>query len=173
LEARVLAAAPDDVRIYETFDGGQSWQLSRPGIETEDYLTPTYNFFVTDDGDIWTVGYLGFMLARHDSSTTSVDDEAVQGPSAAPRLQLASPNPFRQSTTIGFDLPVTSHVRLAVYDPSGRAIASLVEGRCEAGSHQVRWDGNDAHGRAMSSGVFLVRLIWERGSESRKMLLVR
>ena len=64
-EVYILASGPDQVRIYESFDGGQSWQVSAPGLQNPDF-GPSYtnNFFVTNGGDIWTVGYLGFILAR-------------------------------------------------------------------------------------------------------------
>ncbi len=64
-EVYILASGPEQVRVYESFDGGQSWQVSAPELQNPDF-GPSYtnNFFVTNGGDIWTVGYLGFMSAR-------------------------------------------------------------------------------------------------------------
>ncbi len=65
-EVYILASGHDQVRVYESFDGGQSWQVSAPGLQNPDFPSYTNNFFVSNSGDIWTVGYLGFILARHE-----------------------------------------------------------------------------------------------------------
>ncbi|MFO7655271.1 MAG: YCF48-related protein, partial [Candidatus Krumholzibacteriia bacterium] len=171
-EVYILAAAPDETLVYQSFDGGQAWQVSAPGIQGPDfYPTPTYNFFVTDSGDIWTVGYLGFMLARR-SAATAVGDGVVALP-GAPRLHPAAPNPFNPATEIAFTLPAASPVRLNVHDLRGRRVASLIDGVQEAGTHRIRWDGRDDGGRSLPSGLFLARLVWDGGSESTKLMLVR
>ena len=65
------------------------------------------------------------------------------------------PNPFNPSTTIGFRVwgLGSSWVRLAVYDILGREVAVLVDGKKEAGSYEVKFDGSN-----LASGVYLYRL---------------
>jgi photosystem II stability/assembly factor-like uncharacterized protein len=173
-EAYVLAAAPDDTRIYQTFDGGQTWERSDTGIQNPDFgPCPSYNFFVSTGGDIWTVGYLGFMLARRDGGTVAVEDGPLVTLPDVRHLHAAVPNPFNPSTTIGFTLPGSAHVRLSIHDASGHLVTSLVDETRAAGTHRVRWDGRDPHGRSLASGMFLARLVWEGGTESRKLLLVK
>ena len=70
-----------------------------------------------------------------------------------------APNPFNPSTTIRYDLPEASHVRLSIYDITGRHVRALVDAYTAAGTHAVVWDGTDASGRAVASGVHLVRLV--------------
>ncbi|HEX7343248.1 MAG TPA: VCBS repeat-containing protein, partial [bacterium] len=50
---------------------------------------------------------------------------------------MAMPNPFNPATSISFELRDASFVRLDVYDTSGRLVAELANGWCDAGSHEV------------------------------------
>ena len=83
------------------------------------------------------------------------------------------PNPFNPATTVGFSLPQDGPVRLTVHDVRGRLVRVLRDGMVPAGSHQVRWDGRDAGGRAVASGLYLVQLQTTSGREVRKMTLAR
>lgn len=100
---------------------------------------------------------------------------AVEGPASPTRARLesAQPNPFNPRTQLRFSLPREGHARMAVYDVSGRRVTTLVDGTVEAGSHAVVWDGTDADGRAVASGVYLYRLDTDDGAQSRRMVLVR
>jgi hypothetical protein len=89
-------------------------------------------------------------------------------------LYPASPNPFTAETHIRLDVPTDAgRVLLAVYDIAGRRVRRLDEGRLPRGRHVVRWDGRDDQGRAVSSGVYLVRLEAEDELLTRKLLLVK
>jgi flagellar hook assembly protein FlgD len=68
------------------------------------------------------------------------------------------PNPFNPSTTIRFDVPQSGLVNLTIYDLNGRRIATLVDENMAAGSHQVSWNGRDASGISVASGVYIYRL---------------
>jgi hypothetical protein len=56
------------------------------------------------------------------------------------------PNPFNPSTTIRFNLPVRSEVRLIIYDMLGREIETLIEGPVAAGYQVIEWKANVATG---------------------------
>jgi fibronectin type 3 domain-containing protein len=83
------------------------------------------------------------------------------------------PNPFNPSTTIPYTLPGTSRVRLMVYNVLGQQVRVLVDAEQEAGAHQAVWDGRDASGHTVSSGVYFYRL--EAGPQAavRRMVLTR
>jgi hypothetical protein len=83
------------------------------------------------------------------------------------------PNPFNPSTTIRFNLPENAVVRLTVYDATGALVRTLVDGRVNAGSHEVTWNGADANGRAVASGVYFYRLADGRSVVTRRMTLLR
>jgi hypothetical protein len=63
------------------------------------------------------------------------------------------PNPFSSQTTLAFDLPEASSVRLSVYDVLGREVAVLVEGAVAAGSHAATFEA-----AGLPNGVYVVRL---------------
>jgi subtilisin-like proprotein convertase family protein len=127
---------------------------------------------VSDNAGI-DLGVLNDWCVRltHDIAT-DVGGAAENVPS---RLALKGnvPNPFNPVTTIYFDLPKKMNVSLAVYEPSGRRVATLRSGEIEAGSHQVTWDGRDDSGREVSSGVYFYRLEAEKDVMTRKMVLLK
>jgi hypothetical protein len=94
-----------------------------------------------------------------------------------PRIELALlqnyPNPFNPSTMIEYRLPEKAQVRIEIYDTAGRRVACVMDGEQGAGPHSVMWDGKDATGRAVSSGVYFYRLTAGRKTISRKMVLLK
>lgn len=51
-----------------------------------------------------------------------------------------APNPGREYTHITYNLPVSSHVSLKVYDMMGKCISTLVNGNKEQGEHVINWN---------------------------------
>jgi endonuclease I len=84
-----------------------------------------------------------------------------------------SPNPFGSATTIGFALPRRADVDLVVYDIAGRLVRRLASGPYPPGQHQIGWDGLDAAGRSVESGIYFYRLQTPERTESRKLLRAR
>ena len=83
------------------------------------------------------------------------------------------PNPFNPETDIAFYLPRQARVTLAIYNMLGQQVTVLASGQLAAGEHTVHWDGRDASGRLVSSGIYLYRLNSSEFSEARKMLLLK
>lgn len=82
------------------------------------------------------------------------------------------PNPFNPSTVIEFDLHREARVTLSIVDARGRVVLLDHLGSRAAGRHAVRWDGRDAHGVAVGSGVYTV---WVRAGDeatTRRAVLV-
>lgn len=98
---------------------------------------------------------------------------AVPAASLAATLAQNHPNPFNPATTIRFTLARRTRASLAVYDARGAFVAGLAEGVFDAGPHDVRWNGVDADGRAVASGVYFYRLQSDGVDLSRKMLLLK
>jgi hypothetical protein len=90
------------------------------------------------------------------------------GHPAAFRLDQNYPNPFNSSTTIKFELPRSAVVRLGVFDILGREVAVLVNGRGDAGIHEVRFDGVN-----LASGVYVCRLQVADGVQLKKLVLLK
>jgi len=100
------------------------------------------------------------------SGLTGVEEEGNSTPSKF-ALYPNYPNPFNPVTTIAFDLPKVSEVRLAIYTVSGQQVTTLVSGHQEAGHYEVRWDAN------VASGVYICRLQAGEFTATRRMILVR
>ena len=83
------------------------------------------------------------------------------------------PNPFNPATTIRFGLPEAGHVRLVVYDVMGREVAVLTDELVEAGTYAATWDGRDAAGRPVASGLYLYRIEAGSFAEARTMTLLK
>jgi hypothetical protein len=76
----------------------------------------------------------------------------------------AFPNPAR-SVVLSFSLPTKTQVDLGVYDLLGRKVTQIASGTMDAGVYTRPWNGTDASGRRVHSGVYYYRL--RAGSESR------
>jgi len=83
------------------------------------------------------------------------------------------PNPFNPRTEIRFELNTAQHVKLALFDVTGRHIAVLADGHHAAGFHRRAWDGRDSRGRMVPSGLYLVRLVTDSVTVSQKIMLAK
>ena len=111
-------------------------------------------------------GYV--VLAPDDITDTDTPD--------LPKMNFLSqnyPNPFNPSTTIEFGLESPAQVRVAVYDAAGRRVSTLLNGFKQAGSYSVSWDGTDAGGRAVASGVYFYSIRAGSFEQRKKMVLLR
>jgi hypothetical protein len=78
------------------------------------------------------------------------------------------PNPFNPSTTIKFELPKASDVRLSVFDMLGREVSVLVDERRDTGVHEVRFDASN-----LPSGVYFYRIQSGDFVQTRRLLLLK
>jgi uncharacterized repeat protein (TIGR01451 family) len=104
---------------------------------------------------------------------TSTGTPALASLPTSYTLGLSHPNPFRQATTIPFDLPVSGTARVSIWDVSGRLVRTVVEGEMAAGRYQPRWDGRDDAGRTVASGIYFVRFESGAFADTRKIIRVR
>ena len=88
-------------------------------------------------------------------------------------LAPAFPNPFNASTTINYTLPTLAPVKLVVYNMMGQQVKTLIDGTQIAGHHTAVWDGRDAHGSVVSSGIYIYRIKAGDFLEHRKMVLLK
>jgi hypothetical protein len=96
-------------------------------------------------------------------------------PERLPRYVLHQnyPNPFNPETEIRFALPQVDHIVLKIFNIFGEEIRTLANEPHEAGSHAVRWDGNDERGNPVASGMYLYQLRAGNFAQVRKMNLLR
>lgn len=109
---------------------------------------------------VWTVP-----MSEIDVATEDLASELPSGFS----LPQNYPNPFNASTTVEFAVREESHVRLVVFDATGRKVSELTDQVYTPGVHKLQWNAE-----AFSSGVYLSRMESDgRLVHTRKMILVK
>ncbi|PWB68989.1 hypothetical protein C3F09_10740 [candidate division GN15 bacterium] len=174
----LVAAIPDIYAAAVLLNTGDG-SLTSPvyyGCEDSPYKTCVGDFDSDGRSDLAISGS-GFrsVSVMRNLLTWQVDtplDEHVSLPRAFDLLQNY-PNPFNPSTEILFTLPVREHATLAVYNLLGEQVRVLADETLSAGEHRVTWDGRDARGNQVASGVYLYRLTAGTSSQSKKMLLLK
>ena len=110
-----------------------------------------------------------FAASQLTGGTTSVKTEQdIERAVSEFSLEQNFPNPFNPVTKINYQVPVTNHVSLIVYDLLGRKIVTLVDEVKLAGKYDVTLDASN-----LPSGVYFYKLQVENFSSSRKMILLR
>ena len=154
----------EDVALDSTNSGDHT--ISFPGIELRQV-----GVLVINPRKIGTPASYSLILEDGDASTAVGNAVPIAAPFG---LDQNRPNPFNPTTSISFVLAERSAPSLVVYNQAGRVVRTLISGESfGAGSHTVRWDGRDDAGREAASGVYLYRLVSDRHSESKRMILIR
>ncbi|MDZ7357954.1 MAG: YCF48-related protein [candidate division KSB1 bacterium] len=149
--------------IFETIDGGKSWHPVAEGL-TKKYLK---SIEITKDGKILICGYYGTIIRYGPPVTPSLADKKPLIPMGFV-FQENYPNPFNERTTLSYQLPVQTHVHLAVYNLMGQLVESLVNKEQSGGSYSVSWNA-----AGQSSGVYLFKLTTPEFSAVRKGLFLK
>lgn len=145
-----------------TTDGGQTWAP----LGLDGYIN-RFEFF----GD--TLGYaMGHRIYRLDRPGDPVAAEDA-APAEAFAITATYPNPFADAATIRYRVATPTEVEVQVYDLLGRRVATLARGYRPVGEHEAAWDGTDEAGRALASGVYLVRITAGDRAVTRRLVLLR
>jgi hypothetical protein len=166
-------------RIYFAADGTSDVELS-----VNDVLASTVT--LADTGDAFS-GWFAFnegnnsftlssstggvtidriQLLRNNSGTVGVDDKPRVPDGFV--LRENYPNPFNPSTTIEFTMPVTDHVKFAIYNIVGQRVKVLADAKFTAGTHFIKWDGTNSAGHKVSSGQYFCMM--EYGGKTMKVI---
>ncbi len=93
--------------------------------------------------------------------------------SVASGLDPNVPNPFNASTQLKYRLATPGPVRLDIYNVLGQSVHTLVDEFQAAGSYQVHWDARDQWGVPVAAGIYLSRLHYPGGVQTRRLLLLK
>ncbi len=166
-----------DVYLAKSYDGGQTFineKISdssfypRKNVFIGDYIAiaardaRVYPIWARMDGEalsIWTAPFtdsLAFTQVR--------DEDAVRRFHLHPNY----PNPFNPVTTLSYELPEPSMVRIVVYDSRGSRVMVLAEAYQSSGLHTLNWNAGK-----LSTGVYLIHMTAGPYSETRKCLLIK
>jgi len=84
------------------------------------------------------------------------------------KLYQNYPNPFNPTTTISYDIPSTTYVRVDIFDLLGNRVSTLFSGYQEAGSYSMKFSSG-----GLTSGVYFYRLRTDNWTETKKMLYIK
>lgn len=145
-------------------------------------LTQTSDFFAIDKTTgtgtlIGSVGLQGLTGLARTRGLVSVNDKNSLVPEQF-ALYQNYPNPFNPSTTIRFSLPVSSNVRLQIYNLLGEVVKDIVSSNLPAGTHTFTWNADNNRNLKVTSGIYFYRLVADgvdgsKYSEVRKMILLK
>lgn len=145
--------------------GGAGEQVT-VAITEEDYYAFT----------VWKVGAADLEQSGTYTLTVAEGGASPVGDAGMPLVTRVSgvyPNPFNPRTTVQFDLAEPGEVVLAVYDVTGRRVATLARENYPAGRHQLVWQGRDEAGRPVASGMYVVRLQAGGTTQLKKVMLLK
>ena len=89
------------------------------------------------------------------------------------QLLPAYPNPFNPVTTVRYQLPISSEVKMTVYDILGREVVVLLHGQKNAGIHNIQWNGTNRFGQNVASGTYFVVMKALKFNQIQKVLLIK
>jgi len=165
--------------LYYSGDDGATWTLFAERVTDSPYpwVVPPAP---TASGRVRVYAYDSEGIMGYDSSdqifTITSNVTGVDAEDALPRVHALfqnDPNPFNPRTSIRYDLPAPSWVRLAIYGVDGRLVRTVVDRFMPAGRHTVTWDGKDDSGRDAGTSVYFYRMDAGTFQASRKLLLLK
>ena len=162
--AKILTKVADTGKII-CIDSTNNYPPSNTWKWTSFNFIPQFNAFPT-----WS-GIHCFRISKPAPS----DVREVNGGGLPDKFELAQnyPNPFNPTTTIRFDLPKKSNVKLTIYNVLGQQVSTLFDGEQPAGEYAATWDGTSQTGVKVSSGTYFYKLEADGFVSTKKMLLLK
>ncbi len=175
----------DSIALSLSLDAGSTYPIALGSLyNTPPTGQPGFMFFI--DPSMMTTQAKVRAIARKGATVlTSYSDSLfaigiptaveVESPGVPLRFALHpnTPNPFNPSTTIHFELDRPGPATLRVYSVTGALVRTLVDNQLPAGRYRTPWDGHDAQGRPVGSGIYIYRLTEGGRNLSRKMSLLK
>ncbi len=155
-----MAANFPTTGTYYDFFSGDSIQVQNPGMTIS--LLPGEFHIYTDK--------------KQATPETDIVTDIVTGSNNVPgkfQLHQNYPNPFNPSTTIVFDLPIISTVKLDIYNVLGQKVITLANKKFQAGVHSIRWNGRNQQGTSVASGIYILRMKAGKFVQTRRLLLIK
>jgi hypothetical protein len=163
-----------DLQFKSYYYSTDGIQLGAPEVIYEDQYCHDPDVAIGED-DFWVFNCLGVPNPPPESGILyfyqdhHLDVNPDTYPSNSYDFHVSSyPNPFNPLTVIGYQLSVDGIVNLAVYDLSGRKVATLVDGWRSKGLHEVTFDGS-----GLASGIYYCRLNVGTFTDAGKILLIK
>ncbi len=134
-------------------------------------------FAVVDMYGVWGFGY---SESRNQAPyfdnirVMLVEGDLTDVPSTPPAPTLsAHPNPFNPSTELRLILPESGRTTVSIHDITGRRLITLLDEDLPTGERRLRWNGRDASGQDLPSGLYLLRAATPAGETGLKLILLQ
>ncbi len=177
--------APNGISVHEQTFRDMLPSASGQGIPlvVGDSLEYTFRFTTPSPMVVENLQLVAFVQAdqnRHiiqgtKCALTALEPTGVEEEGARPRsfaLSQNYPNPFNAQTRIDF-VSRGGATRLEVFDMQGSKVCTLLDKATAPGRHAVIWDGRNAGGLPVSSGIYYYRLSDGSQSEVKRMTLLK
>jgi len=89
------------------------------------------------------------------------------------KLEANYPNPFNPTTTISYQIPRSSDVKLTIYNTLGQKVRTLVNENRAAGAYDIQWNGRNDAGVQVGSGLYFYSIEADGFTQTRKMMLLK
>lgn len=125
-----------------------------------------------EEGHVW-VGTRRGLFLRLDPSQRRLFKVSAAGFEGSPGPEvncLARPQPSRAAVSVRLRMPAGESGSLSIHDTAGRLVREF---SLDAGQGALQWDGRDAAGREVASGMYLVRLSAARFEQSGRLIRIR
>ncbi len=106
-------------------------------------------------------------------TATAVSQMETEALPTSYELGNAYPNPFNPETTIRFSLPWEADITVKIFNEQGQFVRDLVNDRMGPGEFRVTWDGTDANGAQVASGVYIYKIQGPDLRMSKKVTLLK
>ncbi len=165
-----LADQGDNVWSVDILFPAGSWRnveykFARNGMDVEAPAFTNHTMTIDDSGATQVI----------DVTYGDIGNDAHDG--TVPEFQSVNlrnyPNPFNPETTIMFSLAKEQPVELAIYNLKGQKVRTLYRDIAPQGETRVTWHGTDENDKAVSSGVYLMKLKGGRITASGKVILIK
>jgi hypothetical protein len=157
-------------RIYRGADERSPHEL----VNTDGLIPIESRSFL--DGDVSGSGatyWYTLAVVTADGSEVLSQTVTVRTSGRSLALRQNHPNPFNPATTISFTLPDDAQVDLSIYNLQGQLVKTMVSEALDAGIKAVVWNGTDASGNPVASGVYFYRLRAGKSVMTKKMILLK
>lgn len=181
---RDLIIGNDDGRVYfyknVGIPGSPTFSAAYDTLKTEngtpiDVVAGSRIHFVDWDGDsdldLLISGYEGYVQFCENVSGTGIqegeqDMMTITGP-------VVSPNPIANNAQFAFTLNTAMNVRIDIYSIDGRLVSTPLDQYLQSGKHRFAWATIDDRGRKLPAGIYLIRMMTERETNTKSVVITR
>jgi photosystem II stability/assembly factor-like uncharacterized protein len=161
--------------LWRSINGGKFWERYHRGLPTASPDWIIAQHLLMNDNDLYVefqgLDFRGIYKLSH--LTTEVNTQENLDQSFTYYLYPNYPNPIKNSTSIKYVLKTGDFVTVKVFNLEGKEVISLIKQWQYQGSYSIQWNGKNAKGGDVPSGIYFVQLKAGSFITTRKMILMR